>query len=282
MDEEKIWNDVPEYEHLYEVSNDGEIRNKKTKRILRSSLRVGYPSISLSKNNKKKTCNIHRIVAKTFIDNSENLPIVNHKNGNKTDNRVCNLEWVSSKQNVVHALNEKLTKPFKQKVEQYLRDGVTLIATFDSIREAEQQTGVGNRLISQVCRGQKPSAHGFIWKYKNGFTYVKPSEVEGKKVPDFDNYIITKDGQVYSIRSKRYLMCNTSGDYNYIKLSNNGEQKDFYIHVLVACLYIPNPESLNVVNHINCNKRDNRVENLEWTTHSENTKHFIKTRQNLN
>ena len=56
MDEEKIWSDVPEYKNLYEVSNYGEIRNKNTKRILKSSLRVGYPSISLSKNEFEPSC----------------------------------------------------------------------------------------------------------------------------------------------------------------------------------------------------------------------------------
>jgi hypothetical protein len=287
MDDEKEWKGVNylDFTNIYEVSTHGEVRRTKTKRVLKPCNRVGYPSITLCKNNKKTTANIHRLIALTFITNIENLPVVNHKNGIKSDNKVINLEWCTYKTNTSHAITTKLTKPSTKMVEQYSYDGTQLIETFNSIREAEKKTGVGNRMISQVCRGKQPTAHGWRWKYVKGFEYITKSEVDGQIINNFPNYMITPCGKVYSIRSKRYLIQNPSGDYNYVKLCNNGKQKDMYIHVLVATYFIQNlnknnNNNNNVVNHINSNKRDNRKENLEWTTSSGNMKHHIKTRQN--
>ena len=238
MNEEKIWKDIKDYEKYYEVSNAGEIRSKKTKKILKSSLRNGYQSVSLSKENIKKTINIHKVVCETFIENIENKPYINHKNGNKTDNRVLNLEWCSPKENVKHALETKLNKPSTKQVEQYSYDGKKLIATFNSIREAEEETGIGNRLISSVCRGKKNSAHGFKWKYVEPIEIIEKDDVIGKIIPDFPNYILTKDKKIYSISAKRYLTKNKQKNgMEYIKLCNNGFQKDHYINVLYRIVF---------------------------------------------
>ena len=278
MDDEK-WKNINylKFSHLYDCSTYGRIRRTKTGKIIKSSVRNGYPCITLSNGN-KITISVHRIIALTFLDNPNNYPVVNHKNGNRTDNNVSNLEWCSYKENTSHALNTKIYKPSTKKVSKYSYDNI-LIETFDSIKKAEEKTGVGNRLISQVCRGQKPTAHGYIWKYVDGFEKIERSEVKGEIIPEFPNYIITEQGKVYSIRSKRYLVLNTSGDYNYVKLCNNNKHLDFFIHVLVARFFVNNTNNYKIVNHLNANKRDNRKENLEWTTSSGNMKHHIKIRQ---
>jgi hypothetical protein len=277
----EIWKPIKivEYDH-YEVSNTGLVRNKR-KQILKFCLRNGYQSFTISKNNTKKTENIHRLIAITFLPNTNNLPIVNHIDGNKLNNHIDNLEWCTYKENTSHALTTKLTKPSTKSVTQYSYDGKELIKTFDSIRQAENETGIGNRIISQVCKGQKPTATGFRWKYTNDFQFINPLEVIGENIPGFNNYIITRDGQVYSIRSKKYLVQNPSNVYFYIKLCNNGIKKDFYVHVLVAKSFIPNPQNKSFVNHKNSNKKDNNINNLEWVTASENAIHSIKTRQTV-
>ena len=86
----------------YEVSNLGNVRNSKTKRILKPSSKGGYLSIGLSDNGKPKTYSVHRIVALQFLDNPENKPHVNHIDKNRSNNNVNNLEWCTALENNLH------------------------------------------------------------------------------------------------------------------------------------------------------------------------------------
>ena len=97
----EIWKDIKENKK-YEVSNLGRIRNKKTKRILKTTVNnKGYERfIIYGEKSKPKMYYVHRIVASSFIENTDNRPEVNHINEVKTDNRVENLEWVSSDYNL--------------------------------------------------------------------------------------------------------------------------------------------------------------------------------------
>ena len=97
-----IWKDIPGYEGLYKVSNTGKIFSVVTNRELSViQKKDGYTCISLcDKDHNKKQYRIHQLVAKAFIPNPNNLPMINHKNEIKNDNRVENLEWVTAQQNV--------------------------------------------------------------------------------------------------------------------------------------------------------------------------------------
>lgn len=261
MDE--IWKavNVPVYSDVYEVSTLGRVR-RRDKNVLKSAIRAaGYLGVSLSNKGVCTTYSVHRIVALTFLDKPSDKNTVNHKNGNKQDNRMQNLEWCSEKDNVHHALETSLTKPSKRAVEQWDYKGEILLNTFPSIREAERVTGVGNRLISQVCRNQKPTAHGYRWKYTNGFEYILPESVDGVIIQTYPFYKVTRDGKIYSIKAKRFLVANQSGDYLYVKLCNKSENKDWLVHVLVAQAFLGS--NYRQIKHVNGNKKDNRVENLE-------------------
>lgn len=96
------WKDIIDYEELYEVSSMGNIRNKKTGKIL-SNNSSSYVCVSLFKNKTLKRFLGHRIVAKAFIDNPLNKKEVNHINGIKNDNRIENLEWCTPKENISHS-----------------------------------------------------------------------------------------------------------------------------------------------------------------------------------
>ena len=89
------------------------------------------------------------------------------------------------------------------------------------------------------------------------------------EIPDFPNYIVTKDGKIYSKSAKRYMAINNTNKYGRIKLCNNNVQKDSFIHTLVATLYIPNLENKPFIHLINFNSHNNSVDNLCWATMNE-------------
>ena len=99
-----MFTDIEGYAGVYGISRSGEVIRKGTGRILKTGLRSGYPSLTLCKNNIKKFAHVHRLIALTFIPNPNNLPCVNHIDGNKENNTISNLEWCTFKENSMHAV----------------------------------------------------------------------------------------------------------------------------------------------------------------------------------
>lgn len=96
----EIFKDVKGYEGLYEVSNYGNVRSLYTNKILKPATKKrGYQYVNLYKNKKGKMYQVHRLVAESFIPNTNNLPIINHKDENSQNNNVDNLEWCTYKYN---------------------------------------------------------------------------------------------------------------------------------------------------------------------------------------
>lgn len=95
------WKDIPGYEGLYVVSNNGRVMNVRSGRVLRGIVNnLGYIMVGLSKSGKVKMISVHRLVAEAFIKNPDNLREVNHKDEDKSNNNVDNLEWCDRKYNV--------------------------------------------------------------------------------------------------------------------------------------------------------------------------------------
>lgn len=93
--------DIPGYEELYAITEDGQVCKKSTGRMTRGSLnKQGYYTTTLTKNGVSKTFQVHRLVALTYIPNPENKPMVNHLDENKANNHVSNLEWATAAENV--------------------------------------------------------------------------------------------------------------------------------------------------------------------------------------
>ena len=176
------------YEGLYKVSNLGKILSLNYNHTGKPGLmnpgtdKDGYSVVQLWKNGEYKTCSVHRLVAETFLENPENLPEVNHKDEDKTNNFVflnedgsinkekSNLEWKTHRDNINHGThnermrkaltNGKLSKPVLQ-----------LSLTGDLIREWPStaecgRNGFDSSSVAKCCRGEKPQYKGFIWMYK--------------------------------------------------------------------------------------------------------------------
>ena len=173
----------------YSVSTEGEVRKDITNYILSQSSQQDYKFVGLIINGKQKRMRVHRMVALTFIDNPDNKPYVNHINGNRSDNNVENLEWVTPSENTQHAVNTGLFKSGRTRaVIQYNLNGEQM-ATFESATEAARQTGGSQSKITMCCRRQRDSANDYQWRYYDDIQDVQKIEkkfITGKKVAQCD------------------------------------------------------------------------------------------------
>ena len=120
----------------YSVSNEGEVKNDKTNRKMTLGFHQGYRTVGLKVNGKNKGLRVHRLVANVFIPNPEKKPYVNHIDGNRGNNKLENLEWVTPSENTQHAVRIGLMVPSRERsVIQFGLDGKR-IAEFKSISEA--------------------------------------------------------------------------------------------------------------------------------------------------
>ena len=122
----------------------------------------GYLVVNLHKNSASNVIPVHTIVAQAFIPNNNNLPTVNHIDGDKHNNRVENLEWASYSTNNSHALITGLRNPRTNPINQYAADN-SFIRSFNSVSEAARVTGISRGMISHCIHGRAKYAGGFIW-----------------------------------------------------------------------------------------------------------------------
>lgn len=168
----EVWKDIEGFEGLYQVSNYGRIKSLHARKgtgklIMKPKNSRGYQVIKLAGRNGKKFFSIHRLVAKTFMPNPHNLPCVNHKNENKADNRVENLEWCSVRYNNMFGtrtkrVKEKVAKPILQ----YDLNG-NFIKRHESICDAGKELNISIGNISQCLHKRYKQANGYVFMYES-------------------------------------------------------------------------------------------------------------------
>jgi hypothetical protein len=165
----------------YLIYSDGRVWSKKNKKFLKGGLDTrGYPMVNLGIDGKNKR--IHKLVALCFISNPENKPQVNHIDGNKVNNDISNLEWVTGLENMRHSFEIGLHKKLKGKdshlfgkfgkehpcsifiIQRCLTTG-NILNRFYGMAEAARQTDCAANSICAVCKGKRKSAGGFGWEY---------------------------------------------------------------------------------------------------------------------
>lgn len=187
---EEIWKSVVGYEEYYEISNLGKVYSKgktyvdstgrcQTKKPRYINVRCGvngYLCVDLTANGVTKQTTIHRLLAMAFISNPENKPTVNHKDGNKLNIELSNLEWATYGENNKHAVDNNLRRspwtgkfgtenPRSKPIVQYDKAN-NKINEFPNAREAQRITGITYKHISSCCLGKRKTTGGFIWKFK--------------------------------------------------------------------------------------------------------------------
>lgn len=173
----ETWKDVVGYENLYKVSNYGNVFSVKNNKILRNNnTTVGYLQVTLSKDNKQKCFHVHRLVGISFIENTKNKKQINHIDGNKTNNKIENLEWATASENGLHS-NRVLgntvwhkgksgkNTPTSKPVLQYDKTN-KLLYKWECALDAVRKFGFDSGCISRCVNNKSKTHAGFIWKYE--------------------------------------------------------------------------------------------------------------------
>ena len=177
----EVWKDIPGYEGIYQVSNLGKVKSIDREVKCKNSVRFykgkalsqckddkGYYRVLLAVAGKHKSCQVHRLVAEAFIPNPENLPEVNHKDENPSNNCVENLEWCSKVYNLAYGTGRNRSiQSHRKKILQFDMNN-RLVAEYEGVNIAAKAIGKPNdaTAITKCCKGKKQTAYGYIWRYK--------------------------------------------------------------------------------------------------------------------
>ena len=162
------WIPVKGYEGLYEVNSNGVVRNSANHHQIAVKIKSGYCQVGLFKKGKQTWTLLHRIVAIAFLPEVEGKPEINHKDGDKQNNGVENLEWCSRDENLRHAFEMGLRDQdtSSRQIDCISPDGLSL--RFPSIYKAARALKISQGNICMVCKGQRPLASGYSFKYADG------------------------------------------------------------------------------------------------------------------
>lgn len=298
-------NDTNTYDYLkgypgYTIFSDGRIYDTNNE-LVKESIEAGRVYVYIG--SERETVSI--LIAEHFVHNpnKKEMKFVFRKNGNKLDNRAENLYWGRNGDHMKHTTKQSLGAIGHISLEQYKKDG-TKVATYSTISDAAQRSGSSE----SGMRKAKIRAEGrgvTTFQYKNGEDVVYIWKFQPKQadesvdvfvdMPNYPKYQISKSGKIRSKTLKKtmapqkdsngYMIVNLDkgelvkrGGNMKDKTKSKRNRKGRRVHRLVAKAFIPNDDPINRtdVNHIDGNKTNNDVSNLEWCTKSENMRHAVR------
>lgn len=273
-DDNEEWKDIKEFPK-HQISNKGRIKSINSGYILKQRVKGGYNQVTISNHlshDIRKTYLVHRLVALTFIPNSENFKIVDHIDRNKLNNNLENLRWCSASTN---CLNRELNI-IRKKVIQYDMQG-KFIKLWDSVSDIEKVLGFNSNSIWRCLNIPKSSNNGFLWKYekeniKSDINLDNYKCIGNLKGINFSNYFISKCGaNFFNIKTQKEISYRKDS-YGYLKiqLRVNNKYYNFLVHKIINQV-LKNGKYKDVIDHIDGDKSNNSLDNLEVVTLRENT-----------
>lgn len=279
---------IPSYSNYF-ISKSGRIFSYKTKELKELSPRIsnGYKRIELVNNMKiRKQFLLHILVYRTFANDYNSSMVINHMDLNKQNNNFDNLEMVTQSENAKHAVKRTKAKPLtiidSNSIKEF--DSAKLASLF---LQRKRKITVSPKTINNWSAKENMNSYGFVCKYKRKSKKIQNIE-NYKSIGiidniDFSKYLINKNGElVNTLNNSNNVMTprKQENGYVYYTLTVNGKQKNFYAHRLVAKVFLKDGETKffdkgYVVNHKNEQKDNNTVDNLEWATYKENSRHSI-------
>lgn len=287
----EIWKDIPDF-NKYEASTTGKIRNKTTlKELSLNNLRGGYIRVSLQNNKSgRKAETVHRLIAKTFIHNPKNKYTVNHKNHNKLDNRVENLEWASTTEQNRHKRKipkEKQRLISSRKVWRIDMKTDKKLQLYETIKDASKwifdnglttvkEFNGGNSIktsISAVCQKKNKISYGYKWEYddsdRNKYTNEIWKTIPKELIHNKEGYKISNYGRVENHKGRITEGHHKPNNYRWVSIA----PKQYLLHILVAKVFFDGYSKDKIVNHKDGDKTNAKLSNLEFCSYSENSQH---------